>query len=84
MEKFTVIRQNWIESERGWGIRPDGYSLHLNDEQRAQFVKAYWDSKPNETPDEYSRPDGAPERIEVDASIYEAVKASPPGVRRFH
>ena len=37
-----VIKQLWEESERGWGIRPDGYSLHLNNEDRKQFIKEYW------------------------------------------
>jgi len=56
-----VIRQDWLESERGWGFRPDGYSLHLTEEDRKSYIKAYWDRMPDQVPDEYSRPSGDPE-----------------------
>jgi hypothetical protein len=39
MDKFLVIRQEWEESERGWGCRPDGYSLHLDKEDRNTYIK---------------------------------------------
>ncbi len=29
-----VLCQHWIESEIGWGCRPDGYTLHVNEECR--------------------------------------------------
>lgn len=81
---FTVLRQNWLESERGWGIRPDGYSIHLTQEDCTKFIKDYWERMPDQVPDEYSRPDGEPSLTQVDASTYEAVKASPHGIRRYH
>ena len=58
-----VIRQNWIESERGWGFRPDGYSLHLSEEDRQAYIKTYWAGMPDQVPDEYSRPSGDPETV---------------------
>lgn len=30
-KRHGVICQKWEESERGWGTRPNGYSLHLAD-----------------------------------------------------
>ncbi len=62
---MKVIVQKWEESERGWGVRPDGYSLHRTEEDRAAYVKAHWDSLPDEAPDEYSRPSGSPYEADV-------------------
>ena len=52
----TVWCQLWEESEKGWGVRPDGYSLHSNQEDVKKYIKEYWDGMPKQTPDEYSRP----------------------------
>jgi hypothetical protein len=63
---MLVIVQKWEESERNWGVRPDGYSIHLTEADRKAYIKEYWDRMPNETPDEYSRPAGTPYTAEVD------------------
>lgn len=34
-----VIVQKWEESERGWGTRPDGYSIHPDDAARKRFMR---------------------------------------------
>jgi hypothetical protein len=60
LTKMTLVVQPWEESERGWGIRPDGYSIHLNETDRKRFVKEYWEEQPDYVPDEYSRPSGNP------------------------
>jgi hypothetical protein len=36
--KNEVVYQSWLESERGWGVRPDGYSLHLSLGDRKRFI----------------------------------------------
>ena len=47
----------WEESERGWGCRPDGTSIHLSQEECSKYLKEYWERQPKgEAPDEYSRP----------------------------
>ena len=76
MKKFKVLRQDWVESERGWGIRPDGYSLHLNSEDLDKFVRQYWSRMPDQVPDEYSRPSGEPVWVEVDGNKYLQVQES--------
>lgn len=82
MDTFeALVRQDWVESERGWGVRPDGYSLHLTSGDRDAFVKDYWDTMPNEAPDEYSRPDGEPRMVTAGSEIAEEVRASKNGVR---
>jgi len=78
-----VIVQKWEESEDGWGTRPDGYSLHLTDEDCRAYIQEYWDRMPAEVPDEYSRPDGTPYRAEVDEETFAAVQASENGIREF-
>ena len=82
-QRYTVVRQDWIESERGWGIRPDGYSLHRTEDDRKRFVSAYWSTMPKEVPDEYSRPDGPPERVDVDKATYDLVIKSGHGIRKY-
>ena len=56
----SVLCQKWEESERGWGTRPNGYSLHRSDADRVRFIEEYWAQMPDEAPNEYSRPDGTP------------------------
>lgn len=79
----TVVRQEWLESERGWGIRPDGYSLHVSEADRVAFIREYWDRMPDHVPDEYSRPCGNPELVDIDEALYDELKTSRNGIRRY-
>lgn len=79
-EKHVVICQRWEESERGWGTRPDGYSLHLTKGDHKEFCKEYWDKMPKYIPDEYSREDGQPYICEVSSEVFEKVKNSKNGI----
>jgi hypothetical protein len=65
-----VVVQKWEESERGWGVRPDGYTIHPNAEALGRFIIAYWDRMPDKTPDEYSRPSGRPYYAEVSEEVF--------------
>jgi len=58
--EHAIVAQAWVEFERGWGQRPDGFSLHLSDGARQRFIEQYNKGLPAEVPDEYSRPDGSP------------------------
>lgn len=73
-KKYVVICQKWEESERGWGVRPDGYSLHLTLGDCKSYIKAYWKKMPDAVPDEYSRPSGDPYECEIDNKIYLQIK----------
>lgn len=79
----TVIVQKWEESERGWGTRPDGYSLHLSEADRRAYIAEYWARMPDEPPDEYSRPDGTPYEATVDNVTFARLRASKNGIRSF-
>jgi hypothetical protein len=69
-KKIKVVVQKWEESERGWGCRPDGYSIHPDEEARKRYVAAHFKSMKEdfgeEAPDEYDRPNGTPYEAEVD------------------
>lgn len=74
--KYNVVCQQWEESERGWGVRPDRFSLHLNHLHCEKFVKAHNDRLPkNFVPDEYSRVSGSPFVVEVDQYTYNLLLA---------
>lgn len=83
MSKRTVVRQMWEESERGWGTRPDGDSLHLTETDRVDYIDRYWDRMPDAVPDEYSRPDGSPKLIDVDEETYEKIVEGGGSLRRY-
>lgn len=70
----TVLAQDWEESERGWGVRPDGFTLHLTLEAHKAYVEAFWKRQKallgDSTPDEYTRTCGEPKLVEVNETIY--------------
>lgn len=84
MTERRLLCQKWLESEQGWGTRPDGYSLHMNDLDRETYVDEYWETMPKEVPQEYSRPDGTAYWCPVSEETYEKVKASKNGLRFFY
>lgn len=79
-ERLTVICQEWLETERGWGQRPDGASLHLTTKDKDDFIKDYWAKMPDYTPDEYSRPCGEAKIIEVDGALADSIRATERGL----
>jgi hypothetical protein len=86
---YLIIRQDWTESERGWGLRPDGYSLHLTRADRDKFIEQYWEREKayNEehgvegVPDEYSRPEGDCFEFPVDRTTLNKVREGKYGFR---
>lgn len=83
---MKVICQKWEESERGWGVRPDGYSLHLTEEDRKEYINKYNASLPEEVPDEYSRVSGTPYECEIDENhrLAEELREAKKSGIRFH
>lgn len=76
-----AVYVSWEESERDWGTRPDGCSLHLNEEKYEKFKDHYWKCMPKEVPHEYSRPAGEPEQVRVTGTLYRRIKRSGLGLR---
>ncbi len=61
-----LVKQYWEESEAGWGQRPDGYTLHLTEQDRKDYVREYWDKQPKgPTPTFYFRPSGTPVTVNI-------------------
>ena len=70
----VVYCQQWEESERGWGVRPDGYSLHLTVADARQYLRGYWERQQAESPtvpDEYSRECGELYPCRVPSEVYQ-------------
>jgi hypothetical protein len=65
-----VVLQLWEESEKNWGIRPDGCSIHLDDNLRNSYVKALYVDRGTEIPNIYERILGDPIIAFVNDNIY--------------
>jgi hypothetical protein len=68
----TVLGQDWVERERGWGMRPDGFTLHLTAEARNAYIKWYNETFNNlpYAPDEYTKAEGEAKLVQVSEKIY--------------
>ncbi len=53
---MRAYAMQWDEKESGWGIRPDGWSLHLSAADYESYLARYWAAVPKPLPREYSRP----------------------------
>ena len=65
----------WIESERGWGQKQIGHSLHLTEQHANDYVKNYdaeWNNK-KEVPDYYIK-GGNPHIHHCDKETYTKLK----------
>lgn len=71
----TVFVQNWEESERGWGVRPDGFTVHTSKQQHIKYVAWYNETFNNQVlvPAEYTRVSGVPIEVEVDDDLFDKI-----------
>jgi hypothetical protein len=60
---------SWTEFERGWGQRPDGYSLHATMNAWKKYLATFQATLSAAVPDEYSAP-GEPVAVEVSDKLY--------------
>ncbi|PIN75387.1 hypothetical protein COV18_04325 [Candidatus Woesearchaeota archaeon CG10_big_fil_rev_8_21_14_0_10_37_12] len=78
---------SWEESEEDWGVRPDGSSLHLSQNDYHRYIKEYWRKMPDDVPCEYSRPAGSLCEAQVTDSLYQRIldksREYPYGLRVF-
>lgn len=66
--------QEWEESERGWGTRPDGFTVHSRKEDIQSFLeemrrREMGTNGAGYVPDCYTRPMGEPFEAEVEPSL---------------
>ncbi len=76
----NAILDTWTESERGWGQRPDGCTIHLTEKDYKEYVKAYWAKMPDTVQDEYSRPDNRLRNIVISDVLFENLSKSENGI----
>ncbi len=77
---LDAILIRWVETERGWGIRPDGCTIHANEEDYKNYVKEYNEDLPDEVPDIYSRPDGEIRKVVISKELNERLLSSDNGI----
>jgi len=68
------VFQFWEESERGWGTRPDGCSVHLNRVDLNIYVQNIYKNRLDEVPDEYDRIVGDPIECFISDQLYDKLK----------
>lgn len=70
-----IIIQFWTETERGWGQRPDGLTLHKTTQDRNDYVKYYNETFNNkdEVPDEYTFADGDGQLWMIDEELFNSL-----------
>lgn len=71
--QYRVYRQEWVESERGWGVRHDGSTVHLTLDDRNAFVAGYNRTFNNQAsaPDCYTRAEGNAKQVSVSEEAYD-------------
>lgn len=89
-DECEIICQEWEESERDWGVRPDGFTLHVDGDAAERFRRAYFkrmrDVEAKEgygeghAPDCYTRNSGSPYKVKVSKELFESVKESGDGM----
>ena len=68
--------QRWEESERGWGVRPDGCSIHLNLDFHKSYLRDIYNIRQHEAlvPDEYDRIIGYVCECFISDSVFQLVQ----------
>lgn len=69
-----VILQLWEESERGFGTRSDGCSIHIDFENRNKYIKSIYDSRCDEVPHIYERVIGSELEAFIDDELFKNLK----------
>lgn len=86
MPKYTVWVQEWETTERGWGVKPCGYTMHLDQTDIRIFLMLMRTKEEAENgkgfvPEEYDRPCGAAYQVDLDDPIlYDQVVISRTGI----
>jgi len=65
-----VILQLWEESERGFGTRPDGCSIHIDSDNRNNYIKSIYDSRKDEVPNTYDKIIGSELEAFIDDELF--------------
>jgi hypothetical protein len=78
----NVICQIWERSEQFNGVVPDGYSIHLSEKDRLEFIHIFWRNMPKRVPFEYEiQSDDKPFKAMVNGTLLQRLITSPRGIR---
>lgn len=71
-----VFLQLWEESERGWGVRPDGCSLHIDNNELDRYVEDIYKDRGDNIPNEYERTIGGSIEAFIDNELFTKVSTN--------
>lgn len=71
----AAVLVEWTESEAGWGLSPDGVSLHLSKDDAEEYIKAHWAKMPSRDengspPKVYERPERGRTLVMIDNELH--------------
>lgn len=69
-----VFLQLWEESERGWGTRPDGCSIHIDMINHKLYIEDSYKDRNGSVPDVYERIVGNVITAFVDDRIFDIIE----------
>lgn len=69
-----VVCQLWYESDSWSGITKDGYSLHLTEEERKEYIKEHNESLPKHTPEVYTFAGNTHYQVDVGVDVRRQLK----------
>ena len=81
--EFVAYLQEWEESERGWGTRPDGCSLHTSEAAHKFYMHSVMDGRGDAVPHEYDRPCGNLTKALLSEDLFNSTAISGGTVRMF-
>ena len=65
-----VVLQLWEESEKGFGTRPDGCSIHIDLNNRNNYIKSIYDSRGDMVPNTYDKIIGSELEAFIDDELF--------------
>lgn len=68
-----IIYQAWWQRDSWSGPSADGYTLHKDLDARSRYNTKYWEGMPDETPETYECPEGAPVWLDLPDHLYEMI-----------
>lgn len=70
-----VVLQVWEESNKSEGIRQDGCSIHIDEDNRKLYVDSvYKERDEKKLPDSYERIVGLPSEVDVSESLFSIIE----------
>jgi hypothetical protein len=69
-----IVLQLWEESNRTNGVLSDGCSLHIDENERNNFIDSIYSNREEEVPDSYSRAVGCSIDVFITDSLFSTIQ----------